>query len=148
MCSKIDSCVFVTTLRGCQMGILLQNCGDPQFRPALCFNDTNVVAEITARVTLVMHHPALLGYYICDGKTCPTYCQIVMAVCCSVNGCVARQTAATPMWARPSKHRRTTLSSLSIRIMLQSGHATARRHGRSSTCPRARRGMRGRHALR
>ena len=34
--------------------------------PGLCFNDTSKLEWLKHRVELVMHHPALLGYYICD----------------------------------------------------------------------------------
>ena len=44
----------------------LDDCSDTTKPGALCFNDTQALADLKANVTLVKDHPAILGYYICD----------------------------------------------------------------------------------
>ena len=59
-----------------EVGQQLDDCGDPiqaelLGKPGLCFNESTQLSWLRDVVHLVRHHPAILGYYICDVRMPP-----------------------------------------------------------------------------
>ena len=68
-----------------EVGQQLSDCGDPiqaelRGMPGLCYNDSSKLTWLKDVVRLIKHHPALLGYYICD-DWCVFFYRFMLFVC-------------------------------------------------------------------